>query len=74
MNKFIAFPLSVLLGLVQSQAVSYAKRETLVVTRSLNNKINHAPHSHSSSLQIDFAYNSDQLAMPWDTVTLADNL
>ena len=58
MNRFIAFPLSLLLGLVPSQAVSYAKRETLVVT---------------PSLQTDFVYNSDQLAMSWDTVTLADN-
>ena len=54
MNRFIALTVAVLLGIVPSQAFSDAKRETLVGT---------------PSLQTDFVYNSDQLALPWDTVT-----
>jgi hypothetical protein len=58
MTSFIAFTLAVLLGLVSSQAVSDTKLENLVVT---------------PTLQSDFVYNSDQLAMPWDTETLNAN-
>ena len=50
--------MAVLFGLVLSQAVADAKLESLVVT---------------PSLQSDFVYNSDQLAMSWDNITLADD-
>jgi hypothetical protein len=58
MNRFIALTVAVLLGIVPSQAFSDAKRESLVA---------------EPSLQTDFVYNSHQLALPWDTLTLADN-
>ena len=58
MKRYIIFTLAVLLGVVSSQAVTDAKLETLV---------------ESSTIQSDFVYNSNQLAMPWDNATLATN-
>jgi hypothetical protein len=58
MTSFISLIVAILLGHVSSKAVSDAKPETLVVT---------------PNLQSDFVYYSDQLAMSWDTVTLANN-
>jgi hypothetical protein len=58
MTSFIAFTVPVLLGLVTSLAIADAKPETQVVL---------------PTLQSDFVYNSDQLAMSWDTATIADN-
>jgi hypothetical protein len=58
MTSFISLTVAVLLGLVSSQAVSDANPDSLVVT---------------PTLQSDFVYNSDQLAMSWDNVTLDDN-
>jgi hypothetical protein len=58
MTSFISLIVAVLLGHVSSQAVSDARPETLVMT---------------PTLQSDFIYKSNQLAMSWDTVTLDDN-
>ena len=58
MNRFIAISMVVLLSLVSSKAVPEAKPQTPAA---------------SPTLQSDFVYNSNQLAMSWDTVTLADN-
>jgi hypothetical protein len=58
MKRFITFTVAVLLGLVSSQGVPETKPETPVA---------------SPSLQSDFVYYSNQLAMSWDTVTLAAN-
>ena len=58
MNRFNIFKLAVVLGLATSLAFTYAKLENPV---------------DSSVLQSDFVNNSNQLAMPWDTATLAAN-
>ena len=58
MTSFISLTVAVLLGLVSSQAVSDFNPDSLVLT---------------PTLQSDFVYDSDQLAMSWDTVTLVDN-
>jgi hypothetical protein len=58
MNIISTFTVVALLGLVSSQAVTDAKIETLV---------------ESSTLQSDFMYNSNQLAMPWDNETIETN-
>jgi hypothetical protein len=58
MTSFIAFTLAVLLGLVLSQAVPDAKPD--------------APGA-TPTIQSDFIYNSNQLPMSWDNVTLAAN-
>jgi hypothetical protein len=58
MNSFIAIAMAALLGFVSSQATPDAKSET--------------PGARPT-LQSDFVYNSNQLAMSWDAVTLAAN-
>ena len=58
MNRFNTFTLAIVLGLATSLAFTYAKLENLV---------------DSTDLQSDFLNNSNQLAMPWDTATLAAN-
>ena len=47
-----------LLSILSSKATPYAKPETPAA---------------SPTLQSDFVYHSNRLAMPWDTITLADN-
>lgn len=59
MKRFITFTAAVLLGLVSSQGVPETKPETPPVT--------------TPTLQEDFVYNSKQLVMYWDAVTLAAN-
>jgi hypothetical protein len=58
MNSFIPISLVVLLSLVSSKTVPDDKLNTPVAT---------------PNLQSDFNYNSNHLAMSWDTITLADN-
>jgi hypothetical protein len=58
MTSFIALAVAVLLGIVSSQAVTDAKPETPAAT---------------PTIQSEFVYNSNKLAMSWDTKTLADD-
>jgi hypothetical protein len=58
MNSFMVTITVLLLSIFSSKATPFAKPETLAT---------------SASLQSDFVYHSNQLAMPWDTITLADN-
>lgn len=58
MYKYIVKSTVLLLSILSSKATPYAKPETPAA---------------SSTLQSDFVYNSNQLAMPWDTITLAEN-
>jgi hypothetical protein len=58
MGRFITFTVAVLLGLESSQAITNATSETQVP----------AP-----TLQSDFVYNSNQLAMSWDHLSVSAN-
>ena len=58
MYKYIVKSTVLLLSILSSKATPYAKPETPAA---------------SPTLQSDFVYRSNQLAMPWDTITLADH-